>query len=81
MLPSEQRLEQRFDRASSTDFRSSVLSRGITATTATTLSTPRKLRVAVCLAGQVRTLVHPAIYSFARANLLSWGQHDLFLVL
>lgn len=38
-------------------------------------------RVAVCMAGQVRTLVHPAVWHALRDRVLERGEHDLFAVL
>jgi hypothetical protein len=38
-------------------------------------------RIAVCLAGQVRTLVHPTVWRSLHERLLEHGKHDLFAVL
>lgn len=38
-------------------------------------------RIAVCLTGQARTLVHPTIYRSLHERLLDGGRHDLFMVL
>ena len=38
-------------------------------------------RIAVCLAGQVRTLVHPSISHSLWTRVLDHGRHDLFAVL
>lgn len=48
-------------------------------TASTSTSVPP--RIAVCLTGQVRTLVHPSVYISLRERLLDHGRHDLFMVL
>ena len=40
-----------------------------------------QLHVAVCLAGQVRTLVHPAVWQSLSEHVLEGRRHDLFAVL
>ena len=40
-----------------------------------------KLRIAVCMAGQARTLAHPAVWRSAYEHLLERGKHDLYAVL
>ena len=41
----------------------------------------QRSRIAVCMAGQARTLAHPAVWRSAFDNLLVQGRHDLFAVL
>lgn len=45
------------------------------------LSPPPPLRIAVCIAGQARTLAHPTVYGALYERLLERGRHDLYAVL